>query len=1001
MSDTVEIIIRAKDEASKPIGNVSKALGGMGKAAGVIGGVAGAAFVAIGAAAVAGFGMAIKQSIAVNSQLETTELQFETLMGNADKAKEHVAGLFEFAEKTPFETGPIIEASLKLETFGGAALNTKDNLTLLGDAAAAVNAPIDELGFWVGRLYANLQAGQPFGEAAMRLQELAVMSPQARQAMEDLQKSGASASEIFGVLQEDLGRFSGAMEKQAGTWEGMVSTIKDQVNLLMGEALKPFFDKSKEGLETLIALLNDPDIRAGIVAIGEEFVRLGNIITTVMGGAITKIAQMGMLAANAEIIEQLRVTRQEYQALYEEMEKQVNVGAWTSAEEELEIQTLINSALQERYANELQLISVKNEAQQSARIHGEMIREYEESQAQFLDDQLAGWAGIVSAVEPARAAVTQYATDMTIWGDNANIARYQALELGTAFGYNAEQIALADAKLAAFGSAFREGMGDYVTELPAAMEPLVSIIDGVAGSQYNLAVNTDGVKQAIFEQLGQMGAAPEVMAAFGLATGIMTEQQAIAALAAATVKVKIEELAQKIAEGVPVETALADLDSFIAKINDELIPAAMNAAGEVPDHFRDMIGPVGVTAIEIGTALIDGVTEGITSNVSKATGAADDAASAVISTTKNTYQSQSPSRVFSTIGADLMLGLLQGINREVPALLSRVAELGRNIIQGMINGLLDAAGALYSTIAGIIQQARDAAGAAAGEGSPARLFIPLGHSIGQGIAQGIEESATGIYAVLESTLKQASTVGGIMGGFETVFKDRILTPIENQVKALKGQLTGNADSLKGMLGELGLGDSLNDPMLFERLKAIATGATGAGFNEMTQAQNALALLEQRQDLIRQEQRMQEQLISQQQRLMLLEQQRADIAFLQQQFELLKLIRDNNLGADLLQGVELGLGADPGALMRAMSEALQMLLGQTASTLQGATPAPASRSLADGFFNRAATGASNAVTINIDARQAAPGVEKDIRRVVEDVMREQGLRADIRMRTGNV
>ena len=228
------------------------------------------AFLGVGAAAAAGFGLAVKSAVDMNSSLETSTLQFETLMGDADKAREHVKALFDFAGKTPFETGPIIEASRMLETFGGAALNSMDNLTLIGDASAAVSAPINELGFWVGRLYSNLQAGKPFGEAAMRLSELAVLSPKAREEMEELQASGASASDIFGVFQDSLGKFSGAMEKQAGTWSGLMSTLKDSLGLMAAEGLKPLFDLLKDGLGGLVEYLSSPGVKEGITAFAEN-----------------------------------------------------------------------------------------------------------------------------------------------------------------------------------------------------------------------------------------------------------------------------------------------------------------------------------------------------------------------------------------------------------------------------------------------------------------------------------------------------------------------------------------------------------------------------------------------------------------------------------------------------------------------------------------------------------------------------------------------------------
>ena len=234
------------------------------------------------AVATTAFSMASQAIIGMNSELETSTMKFTTLTGNAEAAKQHVADLFEFAKKTPFETGPVIQASVKLQTFGGAALDTKKNLTLLGDASAATGAPINELGFWVGRMYAAIQGGKPFGEAAMRLQELAVMTPQARDQMEQLQKSGAKADVVFAAFQTSIEKFSGAMVKQAGTWTGVTSTLKDVVNLTIAGALKPLFEDARDAIGGLNAWLeaNEATTKAWGNAVTEGYQAIKYVVTT-------------------------------------------------------------------------------------------------------------------------------------------------------------------------------------------------------------------------------------------------------------------------------------------------------------------------------------------------------------------------------------------------------------------------------------------------------------------------------------------------------------------------------------------------------------------------------------------------------------------------------------------------------------------------------------------------------------------------------------------------
>lgn len=229
---------RAIDGVNRQLSDMSSTLVNTGKRVAQFAGVMVAAGAAIG--------------LKTNAELETANLQFETLMGSAEKAEEHVRSLFDFAKKTPFETQPIITASRHLLTFGGAALNTQKNLTLVGDAAAATSQNIDEVAFWVGRAYNMIEAGKPFGEAALRLQEMGVLSSLARTRMEELQESGADARTVFNVMTKDLSRFDQAMLKQAETAGGLISTLKDLIKLDLGYVFEPLFASSKRALKSLL-----------------------------------------------------------------------------------------------------------------------------------------------------------------------------------------------------------------------------------------------------------------------------------------------------------------------------------------------------------------------------------------------------------------------------------------------------------------------------------------------------------------------------------------------------------------------------------------------------------------------------------------------------------------------------------------------------------------------------------------------------------------------------
>ena len=277
---------------------LSGLMGGLSKYAGLAAvGVTGLGVAIAGLSSAAVMGKAVSAGFAMNATLEKANLQFEVLLGSAEAAKEHVKSLFDFAAKTPYETEPIIKASRLLLTLGGTALGTAENLRMVGDTAAIAGRGIDEVAFWVGRAYSMIKAGKPFGESAMRLQEMGALSSEARNRLEALQETGAKGELVWAELQNALGRFGGAMEKQAGTWEGLTSTIKDNINLLMGTVMKPFFDKAKSLLSGLATWLQTPDFQAWAERAATSFQNFLKAAAYYLTPAIDIIRDIG----NAEI----------------------------------------------------------------------------------------------------------------------------------------------------------------------------------------------------------------------------------------------------------------------------------------------------------------------------------------------------------------------------------------------------------------------------------------------------------------------------------------------------------------------------------------------------------------------------------------------------------------------------------------------------------------------------------------------------------------------------
>jgi len=254
MRNVVEYIIAAKDTTSAAITTATGRLQDFGKA--IFSNLANikAGFdMARGAISTAA--NAISETVREAFKFETTTVQFSVLMGSMTKARERMKELAKFATETPFELAGITKASRTLHVFTEGAMGDAESLRMVGDAAAAVGQPLEDLSFWIGRAYSMIKGGQPFGEAAMRLQEMGIMTPAARQQMESLQAAGASTSEVWGVLVKRMSEFNGGMMTLSKTGEGLTSTLNDTITEAKRTFGQEFLDSAKVAIDGITKYL--------------------------------------------------------------------------------------------------------------------------------------------------------------------------------------------------------------------------------------------------------------------------------------------------------------------------------------------------------------------------------------------------------------------------------------------------------------------------------------------------------------------------------------------------------------------------------------------------------------------------------------------------------------------------------------------------------------------------------------------------------------------------
>jgi len=263
----------------------------------------GAALSVAAAGAVAlGAGLAfIKDASGKAANIESLTMQFETLLGSAEKAKARMEEIKKFAASTPFEVANLSETSKLLQTLGGDLLATGAGLRMVGDAAAIAGQPIQEVGLHFGRLFNAITSGTSAGESIGRLQELGLMTGKVKLQFEALaaaQKKGEkpilTQTQAMTLLQGVFAKTAGAMERLSSTTEGKLSNMKDAVDNLKVSFGTGFNKGLKSALDASNAFL--PQLEAKFAVAGSF---IGQAIQDSLSGDKEKFAAMGVLVGTA------------------------------------------------------------------------------------------------------------------------------------------------------------------------------------------------------------------------------------------------------------------------------------------------------------------------------------------------------------------------------------------------------------------------------------------------------------------------------------------------------------------------------------------------------------------------------------------------------------------------------------------------------------------------------------------------------------------------------
>lgn len=167
---------------------------------------------------------------------EQTNVAFETMIGNAERAQVLIRDLQEFAARTPF-TIPGIERNAKLLLGMGIEVDKLlPTLKALGDVSAGLSVPLGRIALNFGQIKAQGKlTGRELRDFAVAgvplLAELAKQFGKTEAQVTKMISSGkvgfADVEKAFISMSSEGGRFNNLMIKQSKTFKGLISNVQD------------------------------------------------------------------------------------------------------------------------------------------------------------------------------------------------------------------------------------------------------------------------------------------------------------------------------------------------------------------------------------------------------------------------------------------------------------------------------------------------------------------------------------------------------------------------------------------------------------------------------------------------------------------------------------------------------------------------------------------------------------------------------------------------------
>jgi tape measure domain-containing protein len=243
-----------------------------------------------------------KAGVEFNAKMEQYQTAFTTLLGDGEEASRVMAQIREDAARTPFDVDSLTQANQMLISAGISADQARGDILNLANAIAATGGGSAEL----SRMASNLQQIQNTGKAsAMDIRQFAnaginiygLLADSMGVTTEEAAKMDVTYEQLAAALANaasEGGKYEGALEAQSQTFQGRISTLKDNATQLAGALTEDLFAKLSDGalpmvmdwVATLLEAAQTGGIEGALSAAGDI---LGGIVQGITDNLPTMI----------------------------------------------------------------------------------------------------------------------------------------------------------------------------------------------------------------------------------------------------------------------------------------------------------------------------------------------------------------------------------------------------------------------------------------------------------------------------------------------------------------------------------------------------------------------------------------------------------------------------------------------------------------------------------------------------------------------------------------